>query len=163
MRSAAAAKDTKQTPSPIPPARPKAVVVGPPASAPVTELYGPQLCFHRMKLNLSCMRRLRMEFTNLVRDCERSTWFESCCLWESGSVDWADVRFSDTHRSEGSDWTGPYLMDWKVVLIGPEKTPYEGGRFVVRVRFPYEYPYKPPLFRLVTKVRRHITIQCFIA
>ena len=41
---------------------------------------------------------------------------------------------------------------WNVVLEGPVDTPYEGGVFRAQVRFPRDYPFKPPQFALTTKI-----------
>ena len=41
---------------------------------------------------------------------------------------------------------------WKVSMIGPQKTPYEGGVFTIKVYFPEEYPNKGAEFRFVNKI-----------
>ena len=41
---------------------------------------------------------------------------------------------------------------WKVSMIGPQKTPYEGGVFTIKVFFPEEYPNKGAEFRFVNKI-----------
>ncbi|QEU59527.1 Ubc4/Ubc5 [Kluyveromyces lactis] len=49
------------------------------------------------------------------------------------------VNESDIHHMKGS-------------FIGPSGTPYEGGKFVVDINIPVEYPYKPPQMKFDTKV-----------
>jgi len=44
----------------------------------------------------------------------------------------------------------PYY--WRGTIIGPEKSPYEGGLFQLDIKFPIEYPFKPPTVSFVTKV-----------
>lgn len=41
---------------------------------------------------------------------------------------------------------------WKILLLGPHKTPYEGGLFQLYAKFPSEYPFKPPEVRFVTPI-----------
>jgi hypothetical protein len=48
-------------------------------------------------------------------------------------------------------------------LIGPEGTPYEGGKFKFDIKFPAEYPFKPPKINFSTKVhgpgtRMHVVL-----
>jgi len=46
---------------------------------------------------------------------------------------------------------GDNLYKWKVNLIGPEKSPYEKGKFVIEMDIPQEYPFKPPKLKFLTK------------
>lgn len=49
------------------------------------------------------------------------------------------VSESDIHHLKGS-------------FLGPPETPYEGGRFIVDIEVPMEYPFKPPKMKFDTKV-----------
>lgn len=44
------------------------------------------------------------------------------------------------------------IYQWQGFIIGPEGTPYEGGKFVFDLKFPAEYPFKPPKITFSTKV-----------
>ncbi len=44
------------------------------------------------------------------------------------------------------------ITKWKATIMGPEKTPYEGGVFYLDVTFTDKYPFKPPSIKFTTKV-----------
>ncbi|KAI2609124.1 ubiquitin-conjugating enzyme/RWD-like protein [Hypoxylon fragiforme] len=44
------------------------------------------------------------------------------------------------------------LTHLKACLPGPPGTPYEGGRFIVDVKIPGEYPFRPPVMKFDTRV-----------
>jgi ubiquitin-conjugating enzyme E2 D/E len=41
---------------------------------------------------------------------------------------------------------------WKVTILGPSNTPYQGGVFTINVYFPEEYPQKGAEFRFVNRI-----------
>ena len=46
---------------------------------------------------------------------------------------------------------------WSCTLKGPKGSDYENQQFLVDIEFPQEFPYKPPLIRLLTRIN-HINI-----
>lgn len=42
------------------------------------------------------------------------------------------------------------MLDWNYLLQGPKDTPYEGGWYWGKLRFPKEYPFKPPSILMMT-------------
>jgi ubiquitin-conjugating enzyme (huntingtin interacting protein 2) len=40
----------------------------------------------------------------------------------------------------------------KASFLGPPDTPYEGGTFVVDIKIPQEYPFRPPVMKFDTKL-----------
>ncbi|KAJ2745919.1 E2 ubiquitin-protein ligase peroxin 4 [Coemansia sp. BCRC 34301] len=44
------------------------------------------------------------------------------------------------------------ILQWRAVLRGPCDSPYEGGRFELRIDIPEQYPIQPPTLVFVTPV-----------
>ena len=44
------------------------------------------------------------------------------------------------------------IFEWDGWIAGPAGSPYEGGRFKIHIKFPTDYPFKPPEIRMQTKV-----------
>lgn len=43
------------------------------------------------------------------------------------------------------------VFDWDVYLEGPPETIFEGGIFKLKLSFPKDYPYSPPVLSFVSK------------
>jgi ubiquitin-protein ligase len=44
------------------------------------------------------------------------------------------------------------ILDWKFTLLGPQDSPYEGGIYNGTIKFPKEYPHKPPVVTFTSKI-----------
>ncbi|CAH9090546.1 unnamed protein product [Cuscuta epithymum] len=49
------------------------------------------------------------------------------------------------------------ILEWHYVLEGSEGTPFAGGYYYGKIKFPPEYPYKPPGIRMTTPNGRFMT------
>lgn len=49
------------------------------------------------------------------------------------------------------------ILEWHYVIEGPPLTPFEGGQYHGILRFPPEYPFKPPLILMITPNGRFTT------
>lgn len=58
------------------------------------------------------------------------------------------------------DSANPFV--WDATIMGPERTPWEGGLFSLEIRFSSQHPYRPPHIRFVTKMSHPNITECGI-
>ncbi|KAJ3092382.1 Ubiquitin-conjugating enzyme E2 6 [Quaeritorhiza haematococci] len=42
------------------------------------------------------------------------------------------------------------ILEWHYVIRGPPESPYEGGEYHGKLKFPSDYPYQPPAIQMLT-------------
>ena len=64
--------------------------------------------------------------------------------------------FKDVSGSAGDMYTvetvGGNILNWRVVMKGPDDSVYKGGRFVFDIVLPEDFPFKPPKVTCATKI-----------
>ena len=61
-------------------------------------------------------------------------------------------QIEDTCERSDVQTINDNLFHWKVSIIGPDHSPYQGGRFHLDIRIPSNYPVDPPKIRFKTKI-----------
>lgn len=52
----------------------------------------------------------------------------------------------------GATYIDGDLTHWRGFVMGPEQTPYEGGKFYIDIHIPPDYPFSPPNMKFETRV-----------
>jgi len=74
----------------------------------------------------------------------------------SGAVKRIFAEYRSLINSPVPQWSAFITADnssfWKVIMEGPPGTPYEGGKWILFLNFPRDFPFKPPEVRFITPI-----------
>jgi ubiquitin-protein ligase len=70
-------------------------------------------------------------------------------------VETVEESLKDAFRENGSMTN---VNNFTIILRGPSDTPYEGGKFKLRIVIPLEYPMKPPVITFVSAIK-HVNVR----
>lgn len=65
-----------------------------------------------------------------------------------------ELQLLEDHKGEdvGVNIVGNNLLHWKGYVDGPKNTPYYNKKYILTIKFPVEYPFKPPKITFDTKI-----------
>lgn len=64
----------------------------------------------------------------------------------------ADIHNDTQSHIHASPVNGDDLTHLRGTFQGPPGTPYEGGTFIVDIKLPQDYPFRPPIMKFETRV-----------
>ncbi len=62
------------------------------------------------------------------------------------------IEMMDTMKSYDLELVDENMYEWQIAINGPNDTPYYGGTFLLRVKFPDNYPDQSPVVSFETKI-----------
>lgn len=74
-------------------------------------------------------------------------YFVGYFIQERSKLESEPLEFVISIETVGDD-----VFKWDCTISGPADSPYAGGKFLLRLEFPAQYPFKPPLLKFVTPV-----------
>ncbi|KAG1678715.1 Ubiquitin-conjugating enzyme E2 L3 [Nymphon striatum] len=65
--------------------------------------------------------------------------------------EWGEINKADSKVIKEINLRNNNILIWNALIV-PDKVPYSKGAFKLEIRFPAEYPFKPPKIVFLTKI-----------
>ena len=64
--------------------------------------------------------------------------------------EWRDSAINRSPFYYAEPITESDMYHWEGFILGPIGSPYEGGKFLLSITFPKDYPFRPPIIKFQT-------------
>lgn len=104
----------------------------------------------------TCLQRLQTELRKIQKE-EAATAAAAAAASSSTSSSTSSPSPSPSSSFITARPDPDNILDWYFLVHGPEATPYAGGRYMGRLQFPTDYPFKAPKVMMLSPSGRFAT------
>jgi ubiquitin-protein ligase len=85
-------------------------------------------------MNRSSLIRTQKDFRDIIYSLKKS---DNLCFEQDPKCDLTEIAD---------------IANFTIILKGPVNSPYEDGKFKLKIKIPNDYPEEPPLIKMITKI-----------